>query len=215
VLSRVIWGARVSLVASALPVILGTAVGVLIGLTSGYFGGWTDLVVQRLLDIFMAIPVLALAMAITALLGPGLVNTIIAVAFVLIPSGSRVVRGSTLSVKNEVFVEAARTVGCTPQRILLRHVLPNVLAPIIVVATSFLGNAILLEASLSFLGLGVQPPTPSWGQMLSGSGRDYFEQAPWLAIFPGIAITLVVLSFNLLGDTVRDRLDPRLRGSRT
>jgi peptide/nickel transport system permease protein len=211
ILSRVIWGARVSLAVGLFSVAAGTLVGVAIGLVSGYFGGVTDLIIQRVLDSFMAIPVLVLAMAITALLGQGLVNAMIAVAIVLIPNASRVVRSSVLSTKQELYIEAARTLGCRHGRILTRHLLPNVLAPIIVVATSALGNAILVEASLSFLGLGVQPPAPSWGQMLSGGGREYMERAPWLAIFPGAAITLVVLSYNLLGDAIRDWLDPRLR----
>lgn len=213
VLSRVIFGAQTSLKIGILAVLMGTVLGSIIGLVSGYFGGNVDLLVQRVMDSVLAFPTLVLAMVVIAVLGPGLDKVILAVAIVQLPRVARIVRGSVLSIKNEVYVEAARTVGAGSVRIMAQHILPNVIAPIIVMATITLGQAILVEASLSFLGLGPPPPTPSWGGMLSEAGRNFLLRAPWIAFFPGIAITLTVLSVNLLGDTLRDHLDPRLRSS--
>jgi ABC-type dipeptide/oligopeptide/nickel transport system permease subunit len=214
VFSRVLYGARVSLYVGLIAVTLGTLGGSLIGLISGYFGGWTDSLIQRLIDIVMAFPGLVLALVVISILGTGTTKSMVAIAVVLIPSAARVVRGVVLSLKERPFVESARAIGGTNLHILRRHVMTNTFAPVIILVSITLGNAILIEASLSFLGLGTPLPKPSWGAMLAGSGRRYMEQAPWLALFPGIAISLTVLAFNLLGDAVRDLLDPRLRGSR-
>ena len=211
--SRVVHGSRISLKVGLLAVMLGTMTGAAVGLTSGFFGGWVDIIIQRLVDAILAFPGIVLAMALVSVLGTSTTNALIAIAIVIIPFQSRVIRGAVLSVKQNVYVEAATTIGATPQRVMFRHVLPNVVAPILILISSSLGNAILIEAGLSFLGLSTQPPEPSWGLMLSGTGRRYMEQAPWLAFFPGLAISITVLSFNLLGDVVRDVLDPRLRGS--
>ncbi len=213
VLSRVIFGARISLLVGLLSVALGIGLGSMLGLASGYLGGLTDLVVQRGVDILISFPTLVLALAIVAVLGPSIVNVTLAIGIVMVPTASRVVRGSTLSVRENAYVEAASVVGCGHLRILGRHILPNVTAPIIVVATVNLGTAILSEAALSFLGVGPPPPTPTWGGMLSGEGRQFMEAAPWMALYPGLAISAVVFGFNLLGDALRDVWDPRLRGS--
>jgi peptide/nickel transport system permease protein len=170
------------------------------------------MLLQRIMDVMLAFPAILLAMALVAVLEPSVTNVILAVAVVTVPTAARVIRGSTLVVKQNVYIEAARTLGANEWRILVAHILPNVTAPIIVIATVTIGNAILTEAALSFLGLGVQPPTPSWGSMLSGAGALYFERAPWMALAPGLAITMVVFAFNMLGDAMRDVLDPRLRG---
>lgn len=214
VFSRVLYGARVSLFVGLIAVVLGTLLGAAVGLISGYFGGVLDSVLQRLVDIIMAFPGLVLALVVISVLGTGTWKSTIAIAVVIIPGTARVVRGVALAVKQRPFVEAARSMGCTEVQILRRHILTNVMAPVIVLASITLGNAILIEASLSFLGLGTPLPKPSWGAMLAGTGRRFMEIAPWLAIFPGLAISLAVLSFNLLGDAVRDLLDPRLRGTR-
>ncbi|HEY3065373.1 MAG TPA: ABC transporter permease [Methylomirabilota bacterium] len=214
VLSRVIHGARISLWVGLLAVGIGTVAGMLIGLVCGYWEGRLDLALQRVMDALMAIPGLVLALAIVSVLRPNTTNAMLAIAIVIIPGNARIVRGAVLSAKQNRYVEAAQAMGCRHLRILARHILPNVTAPILVIASIWLGNAILIEASLSFLGLGTQPPTPSWGLMLSSTGRAFMEQAPWLAIFPGLAISLAVLGFNLFGDTLRDAWDPRLRGSR-
>jgi len=214
VFSRVVYGARISLYVGFLAVVLGVVTGSAIGLVSGFIGGSFDLAVQRVVDAFQSFPGLVLAMALVSLIGASTTNGMIAIAIVLAPNTSRVIRGAVLSVKQNVYVEAARSIGAGTPRLILRHVLPNVTAPILILASASLGSAILIEAALSFLGLGTQPPKPSWGLMLSGSGRDYMEIAPWMAIAPGLAISVTVLAFNLLGDTVRDVLDPRLRGSR-
>ncbi len=213
-LSRLIWGARISLQVGVFAVALGGTLGIFIGMMSGYFEGRMDLVMQRVIDAWMAFPGIILALAILAALGPGLVNVIIAIGLGNVPVMARVVRGATLSQKQNVFVEAARSIGCGGRRIMMRHLLPNVTAPIIVISSLEMGAAIISEASLSFLGVGVPPPNPSWGGMLSGHHRTYMLAAPWMAIFPGIAITLGVLGWNLLGDAIRDVWDPRLRGSR-
>ena len=212
VFSRVIYGGRVSLEVGVLTVLLGTVLGAAIGLISGFWSGRADIVVQRGLDSIQSIPGLLLALVVAAVIGAGTINTIFPIAVILIPINARVVRSSVLSVREHQYIEAARLLGCTNGRIMLRHILPNVVAPILILSSIYIGNAIIVEASLSFLGLGTSPPTPSWGNMLSGQGRTYMEQAPWLAIFPGLAITVTVLSFNLLGDALRDTWDPRLRG---
>jgi len=211
VLSRVIHGSRISLWVGLLAVGIGTAAGMVIGLLCGYFEGRLDIVVQRVMDAMQAIPGLVLALAIVSVLKPSTTNAMLAIAMVIIPGNSRIVRGAVLSTKQNRYVEAAQAMGCRHPRIIATHILPNVTAPILVIASIWLGNAILIEATLSFLGVGTQPPTPSWGLMLSGSGRAFMEQAPWLAIFPGLAISLAVLGFNLFGDTLRDAWDPKLR----
>lgn len=217
ILSRVIYGGRVSLMVGFVTVFLGTLAGAAIGLISGYVGGTTDTVVQRILDSLQSIPGLLLAIAVAAALGHGNVFgifplAIFPVAVVIVPINARVVRSSVLALRENAYIEAARVIGCRDGRIVLRHLLPNVTAAILVLASIWIGNAIIIEASLSFLGLGTAPPTPSWGNMLAGQGRVYMEQAPWIAIFPGLAITLTVLAFNLFGDALRDTWDPRLRG---
>jgi peptide/nickel transport system permease protein len=209
--SRIVYGARISLAVGIGATTLGCVLGVALGLTSGYIGGWVDLVSQRVVDILQALPLLVLALVMAAALGPSLQNTIIAIAIPLIPYSARVVRSNTLALRELPFVEAAKAVGMSEMRIALHHVLPNTLAPLIVLATAQLGSAILTEASLSFLGLGIPEPYPSWGRMLSESAAEYVRTAPWLVVFPGIAISLVVFGTNLLGDALRDLLDPRLR----
>lgn len=210
--SRVVYGSRVSLQVGFAVVIVSTVGGSIIGIVSGYFEGKLDLIVQRIMDSLQAIPGLLLAIAIAATLGPGTYKAILPIAIVILPSIARVVRSSTLSTKRFPYVEAARTVGASDIRIILLHILPNVTAPILILASILIGAAIIIEASLSFLGLGTLPPNPSWGNMLSGSGRTHMEVAPWIAIFPGLAITIVVLAFNFVGDALRDVWDPKLRG---
>ena len=214
VLSRVIHGSRISLWVGLLAVGIGTAAGMVIGLVSGYFEGRLDLILQRIMDAIQAIPGLVLALAIVSVLKPSTTNAMIAIAMVIIPGNARIVRGAVLSAKQNRYVEAAQAIGCQHPRIIASHILPNVTAPILIIASIWLGNAILIEASLSFLGVGTQPPDPSWGLMLSSTGRAFMEQAPWLAIFPGLAISLAVFGFNLFGDTLRDAWDPKLRSSR-
>jgi peptide/nickel transport system permease protein len=212
VFSRIIYGARISLWVGLLAVGIGTVAGTIIGLICGYWEGRLDLILQRFMDALMAIPGLILALAIVSVLTPNTTNAMLAIAVVIIPCNSRIVRGAVLSAKQNPYVEAARALGCGHLRIIASHILPNVTAPILIIASIWLGNAIFIEAALSFLGLGTQPPTPSWGLMLSSTGRAFMEQAPWLAIFPGLAISLAVLGFNLFGDTLRDIWDPKLRG---
>jgi peptide/nickel transport system permease protein len=207
--ARIVYGARISLVVGVASTMLGGFIGVFIGLMSGYLLGWFDLVMQRLIDIMQALPLLVLALVMAASLGPSLENTIFAISIPLVPRVARVVRSSTLSLREMPFVEAARAAGMSELRVAFRHVLPNTLAPLIVLATAQLGSAILVEASLSFLGLGVPEPHPSWGRMLSENAAEYARVAPWLVIFPGLAISLVVFGTNLLGDALRDILDPR------
>ena len=211
VLSRIIYGARISLIVGLASVIIGTLLGTVLGLVSGYWEGTLDQIIQRGVDTTMAIPGIVLALAVMSVLGQSLTNIILVIALVIAPGASRVVRGTVLAVKQHTFIDAAQALGASPGRIVVRHVLPNVFAPILVIATVWLGNAIVIEAALSFLGLGTPPPTPTWGAMLSGEGRRNLETAPYLAIFPGVAISLVVLAFNMLGDALRDLLDPRLR----
>src|SRR5215470_9862662 len=211
VLSRVIYGSRISLWVGLLAVGIGTLAGMIIGLACGYWEGRLDIVLQRVMDAIQAIPGLVLALAIVSVLKPSTTTAMLAIAVVIIPGNSRIVRGAVLSAKQNRYVEAAQALGCRQLHVLLSHILPNVTAPILIIASIWLGNAILIEASLSFLGVGTQPPTPSWGLMLSSTGRAFMEQAPWLAIFPGLAISLAVFGFNLLGDTLRDAWDPKLR----
>jgi peptide/nickel transport system permease protein len=211
VLSRLIHGARVSLAVAIGATVIGSGCGVAVGLACGYIGGWFDLLVQRVTEIMQALPLLVMALVITASLGPSLRNTIIAIAIPLIPTVSRVIRSNVLSLREMPYVEAAQATGMSEWRIAVIHVLPNTLAPLIVLATAQLGSTILTEASLSFLGLGVPEPYPSWGRMLSESAAEYVRTAPWLVIYPGLAISLVVFGSNLLGDALRDALDPRQR----
>ena len=209
--SRIVYGARISLAVGLGSTGLGALFGVTIGLTSGYFGGWYDLIVQRIMDMMQSLPLLVMALVMTAALGPSLENTIIAISIPLIPTVARVIRSNTLMLREMPFVEASRAVGMNEFAIAVRHVLPNTLAPLIVLATAQLGSTILVEAALSFLGLGVPEPHPSWGRMLSESAAEYVRVAPWLVIFPGAAISLAVFGTNLLGDALRDILDPRQR----
>jgi peptide/nickel transport system permease protein len=211
VYSRVVYGARISLFVGCCATLLGCSVGIAAGLLSGYVGGWLDLLVQRVIDVLQALPLLVMALLMSASLGPSLRNTIIAIAVALIPTPARVVRATTLSLREQPFVESARAVGMSELRIALSQVLPNTLAPLIVIVTAQLSAVILIEAALSFLGLGVPEPYPSWGRMLSESASEYVRTAPWLVVFPGLAISLVVFGTNLLGDAVRDLLDPRQR----
>lgn len=211
--SRIIYGSRISLSVGLLSVGIGVFLGSIFGLISGYWGGtMIDTLIQRLMDTLMALPRLVLAIAMMAVLGVSVQNVMFAIGIVLIPRNSRVVRGAVISTRENQYVEAARAIGCHDARIVLRHILPNVMAPIIILASVELGAAIMTEASLSFLGYGTPPPAPSWGGMLSGEGRTYMESAPWIGIFPGLALSLAILAFNLFGDSVRDVLDPRLRG---
>ena len=212
VFSRVAHGARISLRIGITAVLLGTTAGALIGLVSGYLGGRTDLMLQRVMDGLMAFPTLVLALAVVAAVGASVRNVIIAVGLTLAPAANRLVRSVALSVRETPFVMAARALGGSQWRVVFRHVLPNCLAPYLVIATANLGSAIVAEASLGFLGLGVPPPTPAWGSMLSGATQTYLFRAPWMAIYPGLAISLAVFGFNMLGDAVRDLLDPRLKG---
>ncbi len=212
VYSRLVYGARISLAVSLTATIIGSVLGVAIGLAAGYLGGWVDLLTQRLTDIMQALPLLVLALVMSAALGPSLQTTIIAISIPLVPYSARVIRSNTLALRELAMVEAAKAVGMSEWRIAIRHVLPNTIAPLIVLATAQLGSTILTEASLSFLGLGVPEPYPSWGRMLSESAAEYIRTAPWLVIFPGVVISLVVFGTNLLGDALRDILDPRQRG---
>jgi len=212
VYSRIVYGARVSLVVGLLSTVLGSVVGGLIGLLSGYFGGKADLLAQRVLDILQGLPLLVLALVMSATLGPSLPNVIVAISFPIVARAARVIRASVLTIRESQYVEAARALGGGHGRLAFRHILPNTLGPFIVLATAQLGGAVLVEAALSFLGLGVPEPLPSWGRMLSVSAAEYAQKAPWLVLFPGIAISLLVFGSNLLGDALRDLLDPKLRG---
>jgi peptide/nickel transport system permease protein len=206
----VFYGTRISLLVGFISVSIAVVVGTLMGLVSGYYGRWVDTIVMRFVDIMLAFPGILLALALVSILGPSLPNLMIAVGISSVPSYARLVRGSVLAAKENVYVEAARVVGCSDTLIMRRHVLPNVVAPIIVVATLGVAAAILWAAALSFLGLGSQPPTPEWGRMLS-EGRNYLREQWWIATFPGLAIMVTVLAMNLLGDGLRDTLDPRQR----
>ena len=212
-LSRIIYGARVSLGIGLGAVALGVTLGTVIGVVSGFLGGVVDMVLQRIVDMLQAFPTLVLAMAIVAAAGISFRNVIIAIGITIAPGTSRVVRSAVLSVRENQYIDAARSLGAADLRIMLRHILPNVAAPIIVLTSVVIGQAIISEAMLSFLGLGVQEPRPSWGGMLSGNAQRHIEDAPWMVIFPGLALALVVFAFNMFGDALRDVLDPRLRGS--
>ncbi len=211
--SRVVYGARVSVTVGFGAVLLANLLATVIGVTSGYFGGRYDMAVQRVVDAWQSFPYLVVVLSLMAVLGPGMLNVILALGVLGAAAASRVIRGATLSILQNAYIEAARAMGAGHLRIMLRHVLPNVAATIIILATIGLGGAILAESALSFLGFGVPPPYPSWGAMLSGSGRSYMYRAPWMAIWPGLAISLAVFGFNMLGDALRDVLDPRLRGA--
>ncbi|MDP9264703.1 MAG: ABC transporter permease [Chloroflexota bacterium] len=210
ILSRVLFGARVSLAVGVIAVGISLVVGLPVGLLSGYIGGALDNVLMRIMDGLLAFPALVLALAISAVLGPSLENAMVAIGIVGVPTFARLVRGGALGVRNLEYIEAARAIGVPQASILIRHVLPNVVAPVIVQASLAVGAAILTEATLSFLGLGIQPPTPSWGSMID-AGKGYLGTAPWFALAPGVAIFVTVLGFNFLGDALRDTLDPRLR----
>ncbi len=210
-LTRVIYGARVSIYVGLAAVGLGILGAIIVGILSGYFGGWIDAGVQRFVDAFMCFPWILIALTIMAILGPGMLNVIITLGFLLGVRASRVVRGSVLIVKENEYVQAARALGASHLRIIFRYILPNITAPIIVLATVNLGYVILVEAALSFLGFGVPPPRPSWGGMLSGEGLWHMYRSPWLAIWPGLALSLTVFGFNMFGDALRDLLDPRLK----
>jgi peptide/nickel transport system permease protein len=211
--SRIVHGARVSLIVGIASTLLGSGLGGIIGLLSGYVGGRIDLIAQRLLDILQGLPLLVLALVMSAALGPSIQNVVIAISIPIIPRAARVIRASVLSIREMQYVEAARALGIQHLRIAFRHILPNTVGPFIVLMTAQLGGAILVEATLSFLGLGVPEPYPSWGRMLSVSAAEYAQKAPHLVLFPGAAISLAVFGSNLLGDALRDVLDPRLRGS--
>jgi peptide/nickel transport system permease protein len=212
VYSRVVYGAAVSVTVGFGAVLLANVLATLVGITSGYFGGPYDICVQRVVDAWQSFPFLVVILSMMAVLGPGLLNLILALGVLGAAAASRVIRGATISVMQNAYVEAARALGAGHLRIMVRYVLPNVAATIIILATIGLGGAILAESALSFLGFGVPPPYPSWGAMLSGSGRSFMYRAPWMAIWPGAAISLAVFGFNMLGDALRDVLDPRLRG---
>jgi peptide/nickel transport system permease protein len=210
-LTRLIYGARIALFIGFIAAFVGATAGAILGVISAYLGGKVDLIMQRVMDIMLAFPLLILALAIVSVLGRSIPNVVLAIAIPIIPRTTRIVRSSALSIKEHIYVEAARAVGSPHHGVILRHIVPNVMAPYLIMLTAQFGNAILVEASLSFLGLGTAEPTPSWGLMLSGSAPSYAEKAPWVAIFPGLAISLAVFGFNLFGDSLRDALDPKLR----
>jgi peptide/nickel transport system permease protein len=210
--SRIVYGARVSVTVGVATVGLALFLATAVGVSSGYFGGAYDLVVQRVVDAWLSFPYLVIVLSVMAVLGPGLLNVVLSLAVLIAAVNSRVIRGATISVAQSTYVESARAVGCGHARIIVWHILPNITATVIILATIGLGTAILAESALSFLGFGVPPPYPAWGAMLSGSGRTYMFRAPWMAIWPGVAISLAVFGFNMLGDALRDLLDPRLRG---
>jgi len=210
-MSRIIYGARTALIVGLTSAVVGGFSGLVIGVASAYFGGLTDLIIQRVSDIVMAFPLIIMALAVVSIFGPGVHNVILAITIPLIPRCSRVVRSSALTIRSMPYVDAARACGFGHTRIILRHMVPNVVAPFLIMVTSFVGQAILAEASLSYLGLGVQEPVPAWGLMLQGGAEEYASTAPWIAIFPGVAIMLAVLGINLFGDALRDALDPKLR----
>jgi peptide/nickel transport system permease protein len=211
ILTRLIYGARIALFIGFTAAFVGATAGAILGVISAYLGGKVDLIMQRVMDVMLAFPLLILALAIVSVLGRSLPNVVLAIAIPIIPRTTRIVRSNALSIKEHIYVEAARAVGSSHSSVVLRHIIPNVMAPYLIMLTAQFGNAILVEASLSFLGLGTAEPTPSWGLMLSGSAPSYAEKAPWVAIFPGLAISLAVFGFNLFGDSLRDALDPKLR----
>ncbi len=211
VLTRLIYGSRTALLVGFGAAVVGSTLGAILGVGSAYFGGRIDLYLQRVMDIFIAFPLIILALAIVAILGNTIPNLITAITIPMIPRCALVIRSSALSIREMPYVDAARAAGFSNARIIMRHMLPNVMAPYLIMLTAFLGQAILLESSLSFLGLGVQEPTAAWGLMLRGAAVDFAESAPWMAVFPGLAISLAVFAFTLFGDSLRDALDPKLR----
>ena len=211
ILTRIIYGARTALFVGFTAAFVGATGGLILGVSSAYFGGRFDIICQRLVDIVMAFPLIVLALAVVATLGASTVNVIIAITIPFIPQCARVVRSSALAIREIPYVDAARALGYSHMRIIMKHMIPNVMAPYLIMLTTFVGQAILLEASLSYLGMGVQEPTPAWGLMLQGGAEEFAESAPWVPIFPGLAITIAVFGFNLFGDGLRDVLDPRLR----
>ena len=211
IFTRILYGSRTALFIGLVSAFVGATIGLIIGVASAYFGGLFDLIVQRVVDIFLAFPLIIMALAVVATLGPGVQNVIIAIVVPFIPQCARVVRSSALSVREIPYVDAARALGYSHTRIILRHMAPNVMAPFLIMLTYFVGQAILLEAVLSYLGMGVQDPTPAWGLMLKGAAVEFIESAPWLSIFPGLGITFAVFGFNLFGDALRDLLDPKMR----
>jgi peptide/nickel transport system permease protein len=210
-LSRLIYGARTALFIGCVAAGTGATAGLVIGVASAYFGGKVDLIIQRIIDVFIAFPTIIIALSIVAVFGSDLRHVVLAICLPFIPDAARIVRSNALAIREIPYVDAARALGYSHARIILRHMVPNVLAPYLIILTANIGQAILLEASLSYLGLGVQEPTPAWGLMLQGGAEEYAESAPWVAIFPGLAIAVAVFGFNLFGDGVRDALDPRLR----
>lgn len=212
VLSRVIYGARVSMYVGLGASSIGLVIATLIGLLSGYIGGKLDLIMQRFVDAWMCFPTLFIILTIMAVVGQGILQVIVVLGVLGGITQSRVIRSAAIGVKNNVYVEAGRAIGCTTTRMLFRHILPNIVAPLIILFTISMGSAIVAEASISFLGFGIPPPTPSWGGMLSGAGRTFLEQAPWIGLWPGVALAMVVYGINMFGDALRDLLDPRLRG---
>jgi peptide/nickel transport system permease protein len=216
VFSRIIYGARTALAIGFIASFWGCTAGAIIGVVSAYFGGKTDLIIQRIMDVLLSFPIIVLAITVVAVLGKNVVlgidvNLIIAIGLPMVPKVARVVRSSALAIREMPYVDAARAAGYSHARIMFRHIIPNVVAPYLIMLTAFVAQAILAEASLSFLGLGVTEPTPSWGLMLSGSAADFYQQAPWMIVFPGIAISLAVFAFNLFGDSLRDWLDPKIK----
>jgi peptide/nickel transport system permease protein len=211
VLSRLIYGSRTAMLVGFACAFVGATVGSVLGVTSAYFGGRVDLLLQRVMDVFLAFPLIILALAVVSILGTGILNVILAITVPMIPRAALVTRSSALAIREMPYVDAARAAGFGHGRIILRHMLPNVMASYLIMLTAYLGQAILLEASLSFLGLGVAEPVAAWGLMLRGAAVQFAESAPWMAIFPGLAISLAVFAFNLFGDSLRDALDPRLR----
>jgi peptide/nickel transport system permease protein len=216
VFSRIVHGARTALAIGFLSSIVGSTLGAVIGVASAYFGGRTDLIIQRVMDVLLSFPIIVLALVVVAVLGKNIVlgvdvNLIIAIGLPMVPKVARVVRSSALAIRELPYIDAARVAGFSHARIIFRHIVPNVVAPYLIMLTAFVAQAILLEASLSFLGLGVTEPTPAWGLMLSGSAIDFYREAPWMIIFPGLAISLAVFAFNLFGDSLRDWLDPKIK----
>ena len=211
IFSRLVFGARTALIVGFSSAVLGGVIGLVMGVASAYFGGWFDLIFQRVLDVLMAFPLIILALAVVAVFGTGVFNVIIAITIPLVPRCGRVVRASALAVREVPYVDAARALGFSHSRIVLRHMVPNVIAPFLILLSAFVGQAILAEASLSYLGLGVQEPVPAWGLMLQGGAEEYATTAPWIAVFPGLAIMLTVLGISLFGDALRDAIDPKLR----
>ena len=209
--SRIVFGARTALIVGISCAVIGGVAGLVLGVASAYFGGRLDLVLQRVMDVVMAFPLIITALAVIAVFGSGVYNVIVAITIPLIPRCARVVRSSALAIREAPYIDAARACGFGHTRIILRHMVPNVLAPFLIMLTAFVGQAILAEASLSYLGLGVQEPTAAWGLMLQGGAEEYASTAPWIAIFPGLAIALTVFGFSLFGDALRDALDPKLR----